>query len=413
MKRPGAVLLAAFMAATCTRGSSQGTLRKLHPSLPKQNIVLVLTDDQRWDEISRMPNVQTLLAAHGVTFSEAFVVDSLCCPSRATIMSGKYSHGTDIYSNHSPHGGYKTWMRSPAYQSNLATWLHGSGYRTGLMGKYLNGYAPGDVTVPPGWDDWHALELTGGGDEAGGYYDYTTNDNGIIGFHGESDADYSTDVLSGDSVSFIKSTPRSRPLFLYFAPRAPHGPTTPPRRYAAACSDLPPLRPPNYDTIGPNEPAWVQALRPLGANRTAVDEAHLNHCRSLLAVDDAVGNIVAALTATSRLANTLFVFMSDNGLSLGEHRWVSKKVTWEESIRVPLIIRDDAIVAHPGTVDDRFALNVDLAPTFAEAAATKAPGAEGVSLVPLLAGVATRWRTDFLVEHWQMVHQRGDDVVPP
>jgi arylsulfatase A-like enzyme len=140
-----------------------------------------------------------------------------------------------------------------------------------------------------------------------------------------------------------------------------------------------------------------------------VDFERLSMYRSLLAVDDAVGAIVSALESSGRLSTTLIVLASDNGFLWGEHRWAGKKVAYEESIRIPMVVRYDPLVPAP-RVDGRFALNVDLAPTFAAAAGVPAPGAEGTSLLPLLPGTAVPWRKDFLIEN--ALNSGGADEVP-
>jgi N-acetylglucosamine-6-sulfatase len=218
---------------------------------------------------------------------------------------------------------------------------------------------------------------------------------------GSDPSDYSTDVLSSQATDFIRSAPASQPLFLYFAPRAPHGPATPPDRYADALSDLPPFRPTAYNEDDvTDKPAYIQAVAPWSDTTQATEDAFVqNEYRSLLAVDDAVGNIIQALRDTGRLEDTLIVFTSDNGLELGEHRWKAKKVPYEESIRVPIIARYDALMHGTASTDPRLVLNVDFAPTFAAAGGATATGAEGMSMMPLLDGSASSWRSDFLVEH--------------
>jgi arylsulfatase A-like enzyme len=177
------VLLALVVAGGTTvallrDGSTGGT--KGHtggPPSKKPNIVLILTDDQRWDELKNMPTVEQQIVGKGVNFVNGFVVNPLCCPSRATILTGKYSHSTGVYWNRPPHGGFQSFR--PEDGSTIATWLRAGGYRTGLLGKYLNQYSPKDASyVPPGWDYWRALALVGGGDQQGGYYNYTMSENG-------------------------------------------------------------------------------------------------------------------------------------------------------------------------------------------------------------------------------------------
>src|SRR4051794_15361560 len=133
----------------------------------KPNVVIILTDDQRYDSLSAMPKVQNLLVEHGVQFNQGFVTNSLCCPSRTSILTGDYSHTTGIWKDNPPHGGYETFSKDGVEQSTLATWLHADGYDTALFGKYLNGYedAASSSIIPPGWDSWNAFDR-------GNYYNY-------------------------------------------------------------------------------------------------------------------------------------------------------------------------------------------------------------------------------------------------
>jgi arylsulfatase A-like enzyme len=369
------------------------------PFVVQPNIVLILTDDQRFDELDHMPNVQNELIEKGTTFSNGYVVNPLCCPSRTTILTGKYSHGTDVYSNIPPYGGFQTFVTSNHEdRSTIATWLQKAGYDTGIVGKYLNGYtAKKTAYVSPGWNTWDVLANPGAD---GGYFNETMSINGVSQVYGSSPADYSTDVLSGYATQFIQNAPANQPLFLFFAPKAPHPPATPPPRYANSLTDIAPLRPPNYNEADVSDkPQYIQDVPPGGSWAQQQDNLRLHQYQSLLAVDDAVDNIVSALSASGRLKDTLILFASDNGLSLGEHRWTNKKAPYEEDIRVPIIARYDALLHQDASVDDHFVLNLDFAPTFAAAGGTTAPNAEGVSILPLLDGSAASWRSDFLVEH--------------
>jgi N-acetylglucosamine-6-sulfatase len=358
------------------------------------DIVLILTDDQRWDELGPrfMPNVQALLVDRGVTFSNAFVVNSLCCPSRASILTGQYSHTTGVYQNSGDHGGFSVFEDG----STIATWLRDAGYRTSLIGKYLNGY--NTSYLPPGWDRWVAFQ---GADVGGAYYEYDLNIDGTLVHHGHEESDYSTDVLASEADSFIRTTDRGQPIFLYFAPFAPHTPYAPAPRHGSAFRHLPPRRPPNFNEEDVSDkPQWVQELPLLSPEkeRQAI-ETRKAQFRTLLSVDDAVDTILTALSGTGRLSNTLVVYMSDNGLSLGEHRWNEKKAAYEEDIRVPLIARYDPLVPSART-DRHLVTNIDLAPTFADVAGVEAGDVEGMSLVPLLSSPdPVEWRKDFLVEH--------------
>jgi N-acetylglucosamine-6-sulfatase len=378
----GVAVLAVLLAAVLLRGRAS---RPGARAFTRPSIVLILTDDQRWDSLGGMPIVRSLLAEHGVTFTNSFVSNSLCCPSRASILTGQYSHTTGIYSNRPPQGGFADFRDS----STVATWLHTAGYKTGLFGKYLNGYT--GTRIPPGWDQWHAFT-------SGRYYDYTLNENGFIRSFGNAGADYSTDVLASLATSFIRRS--TGPLFVYFAPSAPHQPARAAPRDAAARDPVPYRRPPNlFEPDVSDKPRWIRRLPPsTPAGIRGVLGVRLDQYRSLLGVDRAVGDIVEALKATDRLSDSVIVFTSDNGLSEGSHRWFEKQAAYEESIRVPLVLRFDPLVAAP-RADNRLVVNVDLAPTFAAVAGVAAPGAEGLSLIPLLQGPGAGWRTDFLLEH--------------
>jgi N-acetylglucosamine-6-sulfatase len=363
----------------------------------RPNIVLILTDDQRWNTLWAMPNVRSMIVDHGVTFSNAYVVNSLCCPSRTTILTGKYSHSTGVWTTVPPYGGWSAFHANHGEGSTAATWLHAAGYRTALVGKYLNGYgSPGHSGyVPRGWDRWVAFA-----EENGKYYDYDLSVDGTIVHHGSKPSDYSTNVLANQAAGFIR---RSRgPLFLYFAPAAPHLPAIPAPGDDDAFPDLPRFTRPNYfEADVSDKPRWVREHPPLTSARASyIASVRRHQVQSLLAVDRAVGRIVSALADTGRLHNTLLVFTSDNGYMWGEHRLTEKGAPYEESVRVPMVVRYDRVTTSART-DGHQVLNLDLAPTFAAAARVDAPGAEGRSLLPLLGNSTTRWRPAFLVEHAQ------------
>jgi N-acetylglucosamine-6-sulfatase len=362
-------------------------------STTRPDIVLILTDDMRYDMLWAMPTVQSEVVARGIEFTDGYVSNPLCCPSRTTILTGRYSHSTLVYTNKpgQPYGGF------PAFhdQWTIATALHGAGYRTALFGKYLNGYRTS--YVPPGWDRWFATW------DEGGFYDYSANSDGALRTFGSNPADYGTDVLAQQATGFIRSTDPGRSLFLYFAPHAPHEPATPAPEDEAKFSDLESWRPASYDEANVSDkPEYIQAEEPLGGTMAAkIDRFRLDQYRSLLAVDRAVADIIDALADTSRLSNTMLVFMSDNGMLWGEHRWNKKVVPYEESIRVPFVVRADSLIGAP-RADGHLVMNVDLAPTFAQLAGIAAPNVEGKSLLPLIASPTTSWRSDFLIEHLKM-----------
>jgi arylsulfatase A-like enzyme len=368
------------------------------PSTPP-NVVVIVTDDQRFDTLWAMPVVERELVARGASFPDAFVVNAICCPSRASILTGEYSHTTGVYRQTPPFGRFE-WFRDG---STLATWLHDAGYTTGLFGKYIDGYQHPGLTgyVPPGWDRWEGFVHAG-------YLDYSLSVDGTIRSFGEAPQDYSTDVLANDAEAFIRGA--DGPLFLYLATAAPHGPAIPAPQDESTFTDLAPWRPPSYDEADVSDkPAWVRALPLLGpAERERIDTLRANQYRTLLPVDRAVEGVLQALRDTGRLENTLIVYTSDNGLSWGEHRWAKKEAPYEESIRVPLVVRWDAGGLVAGASPPALALNVDIAPTIADAVGIAAPGAEGRSLLPVLRGEPDPSpRADFLVEHLE-----GTNPVP-
>lgn len=356
------------------------------------NIVLILTDDQRWDTMQYMPLTKTLIGDEGVTFNNAFVSTPLCCPSRASILTGLYAHNHGVLGNSPPNGGAVSFNDT----STIATWLQSAGYRTGLYGKYLNNYI--NLTpwpyVPPGWSEWHAFKQK----DITPYYNYYLVENGVEFYYNSNAANYSTTVLSNKAVNFIETTPQGQPFFLYFAPAPPHSPATPANQDKTLFGNLTPWRPPSYnETDVSDKPLLIRKLNPI-SNSTAQsqDTVRLNQLRSLQSVDRAVANIVDALNRTNQLNDTAIIFMSDNGYSLGEHRLFQKNCVYEECIRVPLLVRAPGISTH---TDDNLILNIDLAPTFAEWAGISAPAnVNGMSFASLLTDPLLPWRNEILLE---------------
>jgi arylsulfatase A-like enzyme len=385
------VAIATFATAFPVISSAEGetpTPRGLRTSLP--NIVLILTDDQRADTLRFMPNVQRLLVDQGIRFSNGYVVNPLCCPSRSSILTGAYSHTTGVYTNDPDmHGGF------PAFRdrSTIATWLQAAGYRTSLFGKYLNGYGV-TTYVPPGWDEWFSTF------KDGGYYDYAAVADGDAMRFGHDPADYGTTVLRDRAVSFIRSTEPSQPLFMYFAPHAPHEPAIPERRDRDAFVSESPRRTISYDEPDVSDkPDHVRRLGRIDAEtRRDIDKFRLSQIQTLQSVDRSVAVLIDTLEDTGRLENTMIVFTSDNGMFWGEHRLRGKSQVYEEAIGVPFVVRFDTLIENART-DESLALNIDLAPTFAELAGVSAPGAEGRSLLPRLRSPSASWRDAFLVEH--------------
>jgi arylsulfatase A-like enzyme len=372
------------------------------------NIVLILTDDQRFDSLWAMPSIKQRIFDRGMRFRNGFVVNPICCPSRASILTGKYSHSTGVYANGGPHGGWQTFQENNNDPSTMATWLDDAGYQTMLVGKYMQHYNDASY-VPPGWDEWAGLLSS---ESDGKYYDYTLSVNGVPEYHGAGADNYSTDVFAEHAVEFIENADPSDPLMIYFSTLAPHAKAQPARRHRNAFKGIEIDRRRNYNErrVG-DKPDYIQEMPPINeSTERKFDRQLLNVHRSLLAVDEAFEAMWQAMKQAGR-DNTMWVFISDNGHLWGEHRWKAKSVPYEESIRVPFAIRYDALVPR-GADSDALALNIDLAPTFADAAGVAAPGADGESLLPVLADPDAPFRDDFLIEHVKFIKENNPDLVP-
>jgi N-acetylglucosamine-6-sulfatase len=407
-------LVSLFVGLGMTASSMESSLAQTAATKP--NIIFILTDDMRKDDLTKtyMPQTTTELVEKGMSFKNAFVSNPLCCPSRATIMRGQYGHNTDIWFNTNlfdpdPNvrdGGWKGYNGNGYEADNVATHLHDPavGYTTGFFGKYLNGYVGAtDNTPPPGWDDWFAFKTLH-------YYGYDVNDNGTIKHFGSRSTDYSTDVLNAQVKEFIRANAgQSKPFFAYVAPYAPHGPATPAPRDKNTFNGLKAPR----ALLSFNEadvsdkPPWIQSLRRLTSDDIAnIDKRHENRIESLQAVDDLVAAVVSTLgEKPGVLSNTYIVFTSDNGWHHGEHRIrQGKGRPYEESVRVPLVIRGPGVQppVPPEEQPDELVLNTDYFPTFMDLAGAQAQTpsyVDGRSLLPVLTGSATpSWRTAILIE---------------
>jgi N-acetylglucosamine-6-sulfatase len=380
-------------SAALTLAVIAGCLALSGPAAAQQqppNVVVIVTDDQRWDTTWAMPTVSQELIAKGVTFENAYVVNPLCCPSRASILTGTYSHTNGVWSN----GGFKSFDD----RSTVATWLDDAGYETALVGKYLNGYGPrqSELTyVPPGWDRW--LAFFG----RPWYFDYALTDGSqLLNFGpGPVEDEYSTDVLGSAAVEFVQSA--TPPFFLYFAPYAPHSRgflAQPAPRHVGAFSGSPYTRGASVNEADVSDkPGFIR--RRSKYQIEDLTELRETQLESLLAVDDAVDALLQQLRSRGQLGNTLILFLSDNGHMWGEHRLVGKRAPYEESIRIPLVARWDAL-GEQARSERRMALNIDIASTIARAARVSAPGHEGRNLLPLLRGTDRRWRGRFTIEYF-------------
>ena len=373
----------------------------------RPNIVFVLTDDLSWNLVQFMPHVLKM-QQDGVTFTNYFVTDSLCCPSRSSIFTGRYPHETGIFRNTGMDGGYLAFLNRGHERATFATALSMSGYRTAMLGKYLNGYLPARHPAAPGWAAWAVA--------GNGYpeFNYNLLQDGKVMHYGGNPADYLTDVLSGLAVRFIKQAP-DQPFLIEVATFAPHAPYTPAPRDVEAFPGLRAPKTPAYDAAPDADAAkWLTRHRPLtDADVAGIDRDFRKRAQSVLAVDKMIGDLQAALASIGQEKNTYLIFSSDNGYHMGEHRLMPGKMTaYDTDIRVPLIVTGPGVPA--GRTIEAIVENTDLCPTFTELAGAVPPAnVDGRSLVPLLHGQeATEWRTAALVEHHGPVKDRADPDMP-
>ena len=386
-----------------TPSANAGGARQMPP-----NVVVLMTDDETVEDMDVMPRTRRLLGSNGVTFARSYVSYPVCCPSRATYLTGQYAHNHGVMGLYPPTGGYGRFDR----WNSLPVWLEHAGYATAHIGKYLNGYGT-EVTadVPPGWTDWH------GAIDGSTYrmWGYTLNENGRRHTYGspfvEDPRLYQTDVYSRKAVRFIRRrAPSERPFFLSVAFLAPHHESASIRRITGrlvrpAPRDRGALMARPFETSRAFDEGDVtdkpRFLRRDPLQLGAMDriaEHYRERQRSLLAVDDAVQAIVDALRDRGELDDTYIIFTSDNGYMQGEHDVPSgKMLPYEPSTRVPLLIRGPAI-PH-GKVSRELVGNIDLAPTIVRAARARAgKTVDGRSLLPFARHPRLRTRRPLLHE---------------
>jgi N-acetylglucosamine-6-sulfatase len=356
----------------------------------RPNVVVVMSDDQHADSMSVMSSVNQQIGGQGARFVNSFASFPLCCPSRATFLTGQYGHNHGVMANDLPNGGFLKLDST----NTLPMWLQQAGYYTGHIGKYLNGYE--DVVpspIPPGWTEWNGTTQTYQ------YYGYQTNENGTLVDYGTSADQYQTDVFTQKAIDFIhRRAPDATPFFLSVAYLAPHGggPNNNPQppsdcgstakpapRHANAFDNEPLPQPPSFNEADVSDkPVDIQQRPPLDASDVAnIEREYRCRLESILAVDEGVAQIVDALRAEGEFEDTVFVYTSDNGFFHGEHRVpMGKNLVYEPSVRVPLIVHGPGIP--DGVTVEDLAVNADLAPTILDLTGAK-PGRtmDGLSLL--------------------------------
>ena len=397
------------MAATLLAAAS--------PALAQPNVVVLMTDDQTAASLRYMPNVNRLLVREGTLFQNSVASFPLCCPSRSTHLTGQYAHNHQVLHNAGPFGGFSRLDHA----NTLPVWLQAAGYRTMHVGRYLNGYEYSDG-VPPGWSDWYGAPHS----HAFNYTSWRVNENGSLVSHPDAahPGEYETDFFGRRAGELIEqASPGDRPFYLQLWFVAPHrgsprdpddpaavGTPSPKPSHRDQFDGVPFPRTPNFDEahIGDKPQVVADRARLEPETEAAIAENWRQELESLQSVDEAVARVVETLARTGELANTLIVFTSDNGFMHGEHRAKAEKVLlYEESVRVPLVMRGPGIPRH--WRDPRPVANIDVVPTIVDATgATARRKPDGRSLFPLLADRSAWWGRDILLENGN-----GANNVPP
>jgi N-acetylglucosamine-6-sulfatase len=318
--------------------------------LAKPNILVIALDDMSSEESGALTYLNSEPFGRWTTFPNFVLNNPLCGPSRATTLTGQASHHHGV--------AYNTETNDLNDANVLPLWLQQAGYRTGLVGKYTNGYPFTSLRpqpyVPPGWNGWSAYV------HGQQYENYTLrNGKGVDTFYPSSTANYSTDNFTQRAVGFLNN-PSTAPFFLTLCYNAPHKPCTPATRHLGDFSDLAPLRPPNYNNVS-GKPAWMQSLPPVDSN--AQDAERKNAWRTLRAADEGIQTILNHLNNTGRLASTIVFVTSDNGYCHGQFRWVGKLLPYEPSCRTTMKVRHPSVASPPGRTVPLVVGNVDFAST--------------------------------------------------
>ncbi len=394
--------------------TTPASAERMNDSRP--NIILIVTDDQPYHTVDYMPFVKTELMQNGVVFENGFATTPLCCPSRASILSGQYAHNHQVLTNTLPRGSASKFDASTSFSIQLQD----SGYETAYLGKYMNGYD--DLTprgvVPPGWDSWNVFlgKNLVNNEDAGNlqyYYNFTLSQNGEAVDYKRNDYNFSADIITNMALAFIRDS-KDSPFFMavnYYNPHSPYicAPRHKDAFRASTNWDWVQYRPPSFNEENiRDKPEYIGDLSPLPEEK--LDTAHLQILRSLLSVDDGVASIDAALKKAGLDENTIIIYTTDNGLTLGDHRFgVTKNCPYEACAKVPFIVYGPGYF-EPRT-DTSLVANIDLYATIADWAGFQVPeSVDGLDMAPLLEDPNAPWRDALLIEHWPTDEGTGSSI---